>query len=541
MEPPGPALGLDFGTRRIGLAVSDAEGTFAFPAGAIERRSAAKDLAAITTYLGERFGKPKQQSLFSTYFDTDGCDLRKHGLSFRVRKNDEGFVQTVKQECGPASGVMDRLELEAAVPTAFPLLDRIDDDKIRKVLDGREGELKPVFRVEVERQSYQDGANGGNMVIDVDVGEVKAGRRHAEIRELEIESLGASTREIFELARELASEAGLRVSTVSKSERGYQLRAGMGPGSLKAPGLSLDRNITSEDALIAIIENGLAQLLGNDRCVVETDDPEGIHQMRVAARRLRSAFRVFKATLPPAQYDLHSAALKELGAALGPARDLDVFHLELVEPVRAAFPEHEGLAELSKLALKRRKAARKAAAKAVLSPSFTDLVLNLRLWIEERAWRDQPLSPESVKLFAPARGFASDAIRRRFGKVKKEVKALKAGSPEAQHMLRIEIKKLRYCLDFFGSLFALAEVKGFAKRLARVQDELGHINDVNVARTLLAEVLGTIGENPRRELAEAGGIIIGWNASRVPGLTRSASKDVAAILKGVPAWARPSK
>ena len=54
MESPGPALGLDFGTRRIGLAVSDPDGTFAFPAGTIERRSLAKDLAALADVIRKR-------------------------------------------------------------------------------------------------------------------------------------------------------------------------------------------------------------------------------------------------------------------------------------------------------------------------------------------------------------------------------------------------------------------------------------------------------------------------------------------------------
>jgi len=54
MDAPGPALSLDFGTRRIGLAVSDAEGRLAFPVGTLERRDLAADLEALRRLVSER-------------------------------------------------------------------------------------------------------------------------------------------------------------------------------------------------------------------------------------------------------------------------------------------------------------------------------------------------------------------------------------------------------------------------------------------------------------------------------------------------------
>ena len=54
MPPRGPVLALDYGTKRIGMAVSDTEGEFAFPAGVLERRDAARDLASLGAVVAER-------------------------------------------------------------------------------------------------------------------------------------------------------------------------------------------------------------------------------------------------------------------------------------------------------------------------------------------------------------------------------------------------------------------------------------------------------------------------------------------------------
>jgi len=54
MSVAGPVLGLDFGTRRIGLAVSDRDGRIAFPAGCLESQGTAKDLQALCALVEKR-------------------------------------------------------------------------------------------------------------------------------------------------------------------------------------------------------------------------------------------------------------------------------------------------------------------------------------------------------------------------------------------------------------------------------------------------------------------------------------------------------
>ncbi len=82
---------------------------------------------------------------------------------------------------------------------------------------------------------------------------------------------------------------------------------------------------TAEDALTRIVVAGAEHLRANEACVLARAHDEGIHQMRVAARRLRSALTLYRAFIPDEQYRYLNGELKWLIRELGGARDWDVF------------------------------------------------------------------------------------------------------------------------------------------------------------------------------------------------------------------------
>jgi CHAD domain-containing protein len=83
--------------------------------------------------------------------------------------------------------------------------------------------------------------------------------------------------------------------------------------------------------------------------------------------------------------------------------------------------------------------------------------------------------------------------------------------------LRIAIKKFRYATDFFATLYEGKRARETLKRLARLQDILGAINDAATVGNLVSEVLrGTSGRNA----AEAKGILLGWSRGRAATLRR---------------------
>lgn len=498
----------------------------------------ADDLGKLTDFFGAGTQQRSKRRLSTTYFDTADAALRDKGLALRVRRDGRRYVQTIKGRNETGSGsALSRREIEAPVRSASPDLSAISDPDIaaevqRSSLAG----LKPVFHVNVERISLKEPPATPGVTVDIDVGEVKAGRRRAPICEVELESRGASLQALYKLALQLHRTVPLRVSKVSKSDTGYRLRAGDQPSPSKAAKLALDPDATAEQALRDIIGSCLDQLIDNEPCVSGTKDPEGIHQMRVSLRRMRSALKLFRKLLPADQYDEIVDELRWLTSVLGPARDWDVFSTEIVGPVLAYLPEHEGLGILQRRADVRRGRARRSAREGVGSPRFTELVLTLGQWMAESAWRRQDLSENSARLFAPARDFAAESLTKRFKKVRKLGKRIETLPVPERHQLRIEVKKLRYATEFFGSLFDRSDVKSFTKSLASLQDDLGYLNDVAVAAHLAGEVADAARAPEREPLRAAEGLLIGWHGHGVAVHEDDLVRDVGAMLKAKQFW-----
>src|SRR5262249_388107 len=120
-------------------------------------------------------------------------------------------------------------------------------------------------------------------VVDfvVDLGEVRAAAHDYPICELELELEEGSPLALYELARALNEEVPLRLVRLSKSDRGYALWGETVDAPRKANPVALPPELTTGDAFRRILENGLSHLLANEPAVVERQDTEGLHQLRV--------------------------------------------------------------------------------------------------------------------------------------------------------------------------------------------------------------------------------------------------------------------
>ena len=186
---------------------------------------------------------------------------------------------------------------------------------------------------------------GTRIQAAVDIGEIRAidSDLVEPISEIELELESGDPAALYDLALELLETAPLRIETRSKSERGYRLTAagGAAPPAVQAEPIVLDPRIVVEEAMRRIGRSCLTQMLRNEPAAL-AGRPEGVHQMRIAARRLRSLLAAVKQLLPE---DLRRAvgdALTGLAAPLGPARNLDVFAAELLSPLRATFADEPG-------------------------------------------------------------------------------------------------------------------------------------------------------------------------------------------------------
>ena len=449
--------------------------------------------------LTRRAGAPRQRKVSSVYYDTAKHHLRRHGASVRLRRDASKWLQTLKLEAAPSAGYSARAEWESPARRAELDLSRFPREEIMAAtgLDlARLPKLRPVFETRFVRRSSAVAIDGETRAeISVDRGYVAAGGRREEISEVEVELKAGDAEALLRYAAELAAPLGLELEFESKAERGYRLAAGDAfprPRKWRRP--SLGALATPSEAFVAICTAALAQTGGNARGVVHASDSEYLHQMRVGLRRLRSALRAFRALVPKKAAKPIVARLRDLVPSLGAARDWDVFceglvRISVQEPERAPV-----LGQLLARARGKRAGARRRARAVAGSAKMQAVLIRILRWLNARPWKDRAGNAETSLV-----RFAAQALDELQRKALKEADDIDWSDAARRHQLRIRIKRLRYACDFFAGSFPGSLAQPYLKRLAALQDILGDLNDVAVARRFLAELA------PRGSPAELAG------------------------------------
>ena len=466
-------------------------------------------------------GRPKRQRLAATYYDTEDGRLRTaHGMSLRVRREGKSYVQTVKHE-GKANGVLlSRDEWEMPLDDDRPDPTRLTDPALADLVatltaDG----IVPIARTDIRRDTVDldwSDEHGRTAVVNLalDEGTIEAGGRSTEVGELELELVEGDPACLFALALRFAEIVPLRFGTQGKWQRGVRLHAGLAAEPAKAQRPALHAQMNIEEVMTAAIAAALHQWLANEAAVLESADPEAIHQMRVALRRLRSLLTLFKGLIPEAQRTSLSAELRAIVQALGATRDLDVFASEMVGSVRRTRPDDPSIEALGELACKAKVDAQGHAQAMLASSTYGRTALRMTAWLELRGWRVGPDAPSADRLAESAVPAAAAVLDRGLHKIKHRGKGFADLAPPERHKVRIACKKLRYGADAFAGLFDAHAAKPYLKRLSHLQDLMGRFNDAILCGKMVDRLLGDP-EAPvtaRREAALGGGLVVGWHA-----------------------------
>src|SRR5262249_45147084 len=173
------------------------------------------------------------------YFDTDKLDLRKHGLTLRVRRNGKQRLQTVKAVDGQAATT--RGEWEHAVRSDQPDFKAVRGTPAEKVLKKKKirSAIKPIFETRVTRTTYPVKVGRSLIEVAFDQGEIDTGQESAPLSEVELELKRGKAADLFQLAKTIAHKAPLELALVSKAERGYRLVAGEQSAPSKAVAVTL--------------------------------------------------------------------------------------------------------------------------------------------------------------------------------------------------------------------------------------------------------------------------------------------------------------
>jgi inorganic triphosphatase YgiF len=462
-------------------------------------------------------GDDATRELISVYFDTPDLDLQKAGASLRVRESQGRRVQTLKRGDGLA-----RQEYETPIagdapdPTLEPLPELLPR--------GAGSELRPAFHVRVTRRQRLISFEGAEIELALDQGEVRGGKRVSPISEVELELKSGEPKALFGLARELSHAAPIYLSFASKSQRGQALVAGQPLHAHRRARVALGREAKVAAVFQAIGRSSLESMAANAEVLRQQPQAEAVHQLRVAARTLRSALSTFKPAVADQGFARVKAELRWIAKACDEARNLDVFHAETVAPALQREPDAPGLAPLAEAIGGACEHARADVVQAVSSARFRDLLIEVTGWVDTGDW----LRSEAAQ--GPAEPFAVKALHKRRRKLLRDGRRLAELSDEQRHQVRIDAKKLRYAAEGFESLFGKKAGKRFIDRLKALQDELGRLNDLATAETLIG------GLGLASEAAYAAGQLVGARACDKDRHIGRAAKALHRLADTAPFW-----
>lgn len=447
------------------------------------------------------------ETLDNIYYDTPGLALQRRGIALRLRRQGGRWLQTVKLAGTSAAGLASRPEWETPYTGHFDF-SAIDAEEARAWLQRPRllAQLVPIFETRFRRRTWRFAASSGEVLLTLDRGWIIANERRAAISELELELAGAPLDAIFALALPLAERIPLTPTVCSKAERGYRLHLNSATQPVKAADIALSGGMPPLDAFRRIALACLDQMQQNHAGAVATEDPEYIHQMRVATRRLHVVLRLFSPILPAEFTQALKVAFKPLMQQLSRVRDLDVLHTEIVAPALAALPEEPRLVALSNEITLRRHHAR-AAAQALLQAAGYghNLLMVLQTLHAEIPAQEQPSPPLAI--------FATKRLRHLGKLLTRQARTARTDNPASLHVLRITSKRLRYTLEFFSPLATHRKQRDALRQLTRLQNTLGQLNDLAQAGAWLMDCADN--DPPLRE---AVALIGGWHGPRYAAL-----------------------
>jgi CHAD domain-containing protein len=412
-------------------------------------------------------GRPFAPRVFvSTYHDTPDHRLAREGVTVRCRTVGRRHRWQVKL---PRRAGRLELELEGS-PDRLP-------DELRRLLVVylRDAPLAPIATLRTRRTGVlvrEQGKPVAEVVLD-SVSVLDGRRVKRRFREVEIELIGEGGEQVLERLG-----AALRARGAVESDGRPKVFRALGldvPVGAAAPALPAE---TSLQRVVAALRVQLEALRAHDPGTRLGADPEELHQMRVATRRLRAILRTARAMFAAAPIAALREDLAWLGSALGVRRDLDVLREHLESELANLDPRDRraGRALLRRLE-RARERGRDTLLAALDSPRYVALIDRI-----EETIANPPVVEPDVSL--------PEVAARAFKKLRRSVSALpEAPSDDALHAVRIKAKRARYATEL-----ALPEAGRAAERLVgrlkHLQDVLGVHQDAVVAETRLRELAG---------------------------------------------------
>jgi CHAD domain-containing protein len=254
--------------------------------------------------------------------------------------------------------------------------------------------------------------------------------------------------------------------------------------------IGIKRDDPLSEAGRKVMRYHFAQMLRHEAETMRGVDIEALHDMRVATRRLRAAFEVFSSAFPKRVLKPHLKGLRATGRSLGAVRDLDVF-MEKADRYIDMLPEerHDGLEPLLQHWHEQREEARAHMIDYLNSIEYARFKRDFNMFLnspsaEARSNDEGMPEPRLVRQLVPG------LVYERMASVRAYETILENAPIEVLHMLRIDIKKLRYTVEYFREVMGKRALD-VIENLKLLQDHLGDLHDAQVATQILSEFISS--------------------------------------------------
>jgi triphosphatase len=493
--------------------------------------------AAIAAELARGVATHDRKSLRALYLDTADRRLARAGLAWRLRREGRHWIQTLK---AGGANALERFEhqvprpgatADAAVHAGTPAGDQLIALLRQARIDGSEHAVR--FSTEVRRTTRRIRTRGALVEVALDEGRLVAGDASQRILEIEFELVSGSSVAMLRLAERWRKRFALIYEPRSKSERGDSLADGVPFAPLrKAARPIYARRATATQAFEVVLDECLSHITRNAIGLIDGDSArrgEHVHQVRVGIRRLRSALRSFEGWAPMPPIELVDS-LRTLFAALGMARDSEVLESGVMaELAKAGAPPLKlapGPAGPDPIELVRAADTQRLfLAWVTWRSSVSELPIEAHpiggpsALAEDAAPAPRPLVSDDARTF---RRNVGRRLRRLHARIAADANTFDALDNAGLHALRKRIKRQRYALEFFAPLLRRREADRYLGALAAIQDRMGALNDLFVARARY-QTLGT--PDPAAWFA------LGWLAARIAEVRALAKPELARLAK----------
>ena len=435
---------------------------------------------------GVRLGPARRLHVRDVYLDTDDHWLLRAGVGLRARFDGTRAMLTLKTLRADDERLVRRMEWEEThAARTIRLPGPLPRGDIARWLRQARGPsiLFSLVELDHEREEY-DATDESGAVFKLSLDRVRVANAapDAEVfREVEIELQGGTPSALKKLIRRIERQTGWRPSRTSKLERGLRATGIEPPPPPAAARYTPTPDMPLIEAAWRVLGACFAEFERAEPGARAGLDPESLHDMRVAARRMRAALQVYGSAWPPDFVRRTRIRLKALFRVMGRVRDLDVGAARL----RQWAPRHPRVPCTAWAA--RLDARRDAAWQQMLRHLKTSAFQRWMAELHGQLDGPPPTSELPEEAYERVGAAAPEILRRRFKRARRAARNLDARAPDAAfHELRIRVKKLRYTIEFFAGLHPKA-ARRLDKRLRRMQDELGAFQDDAALRALVQE------------------------------------------------------